>query len=435
MLTNIRWRTRAPELVLAPTDFAQLADLRDEQIVLGHLRDALPQRHAPARATLQNVWYIPGRNLQAVYQIAPASGAQMICAVDFAQAGCAFEPAPSGSKLLHLERWGARAWLFPGDPQLPAVQRVLAESHSAHTAQPDEPLGDAPTWRLLSYLPGERCVLQIALPGQQDTLIGKIERAADVATRHKAAAQLWAWGGRSFQMPRPLGYDSDTGVRWEAFVSGRRLGDLVDQPELPEVIDGVLSALVNLHQAPVSGLKASGPADVLQRIRRKTMPRIEYALGELAPRSHALIDQLTISLDQIAGAPMHTIHGDLHAANVLVGSDGPTFIDLDSLVYGDAAYDLALLGSRLLLIALVEELPLAPIARLVASIPVRYEQAGGSPIEAARYAWYMAALLLGRQIKTCVRHWVPGVAHYSARLLTWAESLAHQSHIATALVN
>jgi hypothetical protein len=36
------------------------------------------------------------------------------------------------------------------------------------------------------------------------------------------------------------------------------------------------------------------------------------------------------------------------------------------------------------------------------------------------FAWYMAAHLLGRQLRTCIRHWVPGVALLAPTLLDWA---------------
>jgi aminoglycoside phosphotransferase (APT) family kinase protein len=127
-----------------------------------------------------------------------------------------------------------------------------------------------------------------------------------------------------------------------------------------------------------------------------------------------------------------TLHGDLHTANVIVDDTGPVFIDLDSLAAGDPAYDIALLGSRLLLSALSRGDDIGQALTLIASLPDWYGEAGGTSISNRVYTWYIAALLLGRQVKTCIRHSAPSTSRIAPTLLEVARATLERGRIAAA---
>lgn len=46
---------------------------------------------------------------------------------------------------------------------------------------------------------------------------------------------------------------------------------------------------------------------------------------------------------------MALVHGDVSPKNILVGADGPVFLDAECAVYGDPAFDLAFCTTHLLL--------------------------------------------------------------------------------------
>lgn len=64
-----------------------------------------------------------------------------------------------------------------------------------------------------------------------------------------------------------------------------------------------------------------------------------------------------------------------------------------------------------------------PCNDAIAALPAAYAAAGGREIAEDAFAWYLAATLLGRQVKTCVRCLPTGAAELSAELLALAQAL------------
>ena len=185
--------------------------------------------------------------------------------------------------------------------------------------------------------------------------------------------------------------------------------------------------LVALHRIGGPDLALLGPDRILDRIERKVLPRIDGALPALSDRARVLLRRLGAAAPALDGLAPSTMHGDLHTANVLIGGDGAvTFLDLDRLARGHVEFDLALLAGRFLLIALNRGADVAPVARAVAAFPDAYAAASGQRASEAVFAWYVAAHLLGRQLRTCIRHWVPGVAVLAPTLLDWAAATLAQ---------
>jgi aminoglycoside phosphotransferase (APT) family kinase protein len=161
-------------------------------------------------------------------------------------------------------------------------------------------------------------------------------------------------------------------------------------------------------------------AQVLARLQGKVSRRVQAAL----PRHAEALARQCGQLARWSGEPavvQAVLHGDLHTGNLLVTPAGHTvFIDLDSLTTGEPAYDLALLSTRLVLLALLNQAEPAQVDVLVARLPDWYEEAGGDPRAAAAYPWHVAALLTARQLKTCIRHAAPQLPHLAQALMALA---------------
>jgi Phosphotransferase enzyme family len=358
-----------------------------------------------------NVWYIPRRSLQVVYRVGTGED---ILRVRFLPADQPAPPLPPPAALV-LPEWRAVAWWFPGDPALPELA-VLGRPGELEAR-----LGPVLATRLLSYLPGERCALRVRSNDGAD-LVLKVERPPETRVAGERLQRLWSARDRRFGMPEPLGFDSAAGLRWETFLRGRRLDADLSAGALGSLLPAVAHALGGLHAAGEADAVAVTPADILRRIERKVLPRVDGALPELSARARRLVTMLADARPRRDGTAV-TLHGDLHTANALAGQDGSvTFLDLDSLARGHPEFDLALLGGRLLLVALTRGCDLGPVAAAVADLPRAYTEATGRLVTDADFAWYLAAHLLGRQLRTCIRHWVPGVSHLAPTLLAWAES-------------
>lgn len=409
------------------TGFYQSAGFAAIDVVRRHLAQVMPERELDS-ITIANVWLVPSKRLVVVYRMGRPSKQDDIVTVQFCrrgESGAVFSEAQRNCAkhggLLHLPAWDAIAWLFPTDQALPHLRAMLDPVQVANTVRstldlrPNGLFG----WRLLSYLPTRRCALHYRWDGSSDELVGKLGEGA--CDSHRRLARIWLDPGRNFLMPEPIAACPDLGARWERFVDGDRIDNTFSGESMNSHLAAVGAALVGLHSMRTDGLPERGATRILSRIERKVLPRIEAALPALAPRAKSLVQQLADGLDGVSRRRLHTVHGDLHTANLLVNNERVVFIDLDDLALGDAAYDLALLGSRLLLAQLSGRIAVEDIGSIVAALPVHYERQGGDPVPEDVFAWYMAALLVGRQIKTCIRHLAPDLPVLAGRLLTLAE--------------
>lgn len=407
---NVDWDHLGARAAATPVAPDPAVPMRDRFADVAELTAQLgiPDR----RAELLNVWYIPRKSLQVVYRLTPGDD---VLRVRFLAPDAPPPPlGPPGT--VTLPDWAAVGWWFPADPALPEL--ALLDDPVALEAR----VGPIDELRVLSYLPGERCALRVRR-GDGTDLAVKVERPPETRAAADALDRLWRDPGRGFRMPEPLGCDAAAGLRWEAFLAGRRLDADLSESALRALLPSVARDLVALHRAPDPAAVALTPAAILDRIERKVLPRVDGALPELADRARALVAALRATAPPPAGAAAATLHGDLHTANALAGDDGAiAFLDLDRRALGHPSYDLGLLAGRFLLVAHARGAELGPVARALAELPRAYGEEAGRRVPDEELAWYLAAHLLGRQLRTCIRHWVPGVATVAPILLGWAEA-------------
>ena len=377
--------------------------------------DALLAPVVPGRDPVA-VYYYPGRTLQVTHTDA-AGGLLTRDAVPVGAPGG--PPGPAGL-LGPGERWDGDLRCvvrsFPHDPGLPTLARVAAEL----AAGP----GD-----LLSYLPGRRAVLRSA--SADGPVVTKIGDPDSVLRNHSRHVELFAAADRGFRLSEPLELDQTRALRRERLLPGVPLVATTADPDgLAAALAEQVVALHALDPAALSALADHTAPVLLARWGRKTVRTVGRALPELAPRAAAVVDRL--AADRPAGlgdaATAGIVHGDLHAANVLVGVDGPVLLDLDELGRGDPELDVAVLVGRLLLVATrADGAAAAGLLRLARAVVPAHDAAasvrGRGALRPDVLAWYLAGTLVGRQVKTCVRHLAPGLAATCEVLVTLAEAV------------
>lgn len=77
--------------------------------------------------------------------------------------------------------------------------------------------------------------------------------------------------------------------------------------------------------------------------------RIDPFLLHVARSNPALAEELRASAHELATRKTALVHGDVSPKNILVGGDGPVFLDAECAVFGDPAFDLAFCTTHLLL--------------------------------------------------------------------------------------
>jgi 5-methylthioribose kinase len=103
--------------------------------------------------------------------------------------------------------------------------------------------------------------------------------------------------------------------------------------------------------ARIAALTANAPAialrfasdDIFKAIRLE--PYLEAAARAHPDRAAALLELI----ESMAKTKRALVHGDVSPKNILIGSDGPVFLDAECAWYGDPAFDLAFCLNHLLL--------------------------------------------------------------------------------------
>jgi Phosphotransferase enzyme family len=346
-----------------------------------------------ATGHLRDVHYYPGRQLRTVHRLADGR----IVSVDAVPVG---EPLLSGPGQRVLPGLRALARVFPDDAGLAQLPAVVDELGSGA--------------ELFSWLPGRRAVLA------DTTRVARIDSTIDVLTAHRRHLEL-SRAVRQVSVPTPTLVDARGGVRWESRIDGVP----IEGNDLPlDVLAGMVArAASGMHRClpwMTPGLLADrGSAPLLARLRRKTQRTVGRALPALADRFGALVDSLERSRPQ--PGPSVLVHGDLHIANALLTDSGMLLLDIDEMGSGEPELDLAMFASRMLLIALHRGVGLDQAARFTALLPEVYTETADRPIAVSTYAWYVAAMLAGRQVKTSVRHLAPELEPLCDQLIGMAE--------------
>lgn len=359
------------------------------------------------------VYYYPGRTLQVTHH----DGAGGLLTRDAVPLGDAARPT---SVLGPGERWdGALRCVvrtFPHDPGLPGLARLVADLG----AGPDD---------VLSYLPGLRAVLRSRTPAGPVVVKagGDPEALRRNHSRHRALhASLVVDRASAPAVSRPLDVDGTRLVRREELLPGtspeRALAAGASPQALAAAVADRVAALHALPPRDELHLADHAAAVLLARWRRKTLRTVGRALPGLAPRATAVVDALDAA--RPAAAATGVVHGDLHTANLLAGPAGVTLLDPDALGVGDPELDVAVLVGRLLLVAAAAGDPRGDVTAFARGVVPAYEAAAGRPLRAGVLAWYLAGTLVGRQVRTSIRHLAPGLEPLCAGLLGLAEQAA-----------
>jgi len=201
-------------------------------------------------------------------------------------------------------------------------------------------------------------------------------------------------------VPRLLGADPGRGLFAMAYLDPRRFGVWKTalrkgcaQPQFAAAVGGTLAAI---HAAT-----ARRP-DIGSRFRSDEIfqaIRLDPYLGEVGRRHPDLAAATAALAATTAGTRLALVHGDVSPKNILVGPEGPVFLDAECAWYGDPAFDLAFCLNHLLLKCLWRPVAAAAFLRCFDALRdaylegVRWEAPDAVETRAARL---LPGLLLAR---------------------------------------
>jgi hypothetical protein len=317
------------------------------------------------------------------------------------------EAAPPPLTGMPLPGASLRAWRFPDDPALPALA-LLTDPAAARALLPR----DLAAWhvveqvQVVKWQPGESATVHCRLAradGDRTTVpaavYAKVLAREGVAAVDAAQRRWYAQPPPGLRVAEPLAADPAHRVLWTRAVLGRpvlavRRDD--GRPALP--LDAARQAgrwLAALHgSGPALSDRVVEPvavaAEAAKKARKIADARPRY--GEAVRRLAAI----AAALPAAGPARRRCLHGDFHVDQMLLTDGGLVVLDLDEVVTGDPALDLAELAVDLGL----RGLPRATTDRFLRCVAASYEGAGGRLPAAEVLLGYAAAELLNR----CYRH-------------------------------
>ncbi|MEM8948314.1 MAG: aminoglycoside phosphotransferase family protein [Pseudomonadota bacterium] len=185
--------------------------------------------------------------------------------------------------------------------------------------------------------------------------LAKLKVAADWFAPIERNAYEAAWMREAARIvpeavPALLGQDEESGVLAMDFLSPERFALWKDQLRQgkadPETASAVGDRLVRIHSASAKrqGLpERFATDDIFYDIRLEPyLAATASAHPDQAPALHRLIE--TTRSTRLA-----LVHGDVSPKNILIGDDGPVFLDAECAWFGDPAFDLAFCLNHLFL--------------------------------------------------------------------------------------
>lgn len=329
---------------------------------------------------------------------------------------------------------GAVIWPFPRDRKLPSLPRLCDADHvREHWLPPLVARRWGESWQLVTartqvvgYFPEHGCTVRAKLrlrdsaSGLQRvwTVYGQThgDDAGERAWNVMCALRALGLEDRGFA--RPLAWDADERILWQEGVPAPTLERALDAgTAVDATLAAVLRSVATLHRAPLALPTRLALPEVLEGLSRAVRVAAAACPAQAATLE-ALEATLRARVDEIDPQACATLHGDLHARNVLVGDGRAWLIDLDRAGSG---------------------LPAAEIGGLFADLAARECGAGRVPalerfdalvaeyrrhvpwaLPVGEARWHYAAALLRRSAYRCVTRLRPGSIEALPRVLAAA---------------
>lgn len=194
---------------------------------------------------------------------------------------------------------------------------------------------------------GRRICIKRALP--------KLKVAADWYAPVSRNAFEWAWiefAARHVPaaVPRPLAHDAEAGLFAVDYLAPQDhpvwKRQLLDGCVEPTTAAAVGRVLATLHLASSRDVAVEAAFDTGANFHALRLEPYLLATARVHP---ALAPALEALVGRTADTRLALVHGDVSPKNILVGPQGPVFLDAECAWYGDPAFDVAFCLNHLLL--------------------------------------------------------------------------------------
>ncbi|WP_064685827.1 phosphotransferase family protein [Rhizobium bangladeshense] len=251
-------------------------------------------------------------------------------------------------------------------------------------------------------------IYRVELPGRLICVkraLAKLKVSAD--WQAPVSRNVYEWNWISFvaehfpsAVPKPLAHDESCGIFAMEFLPS---------DEYPLWKTSLLQGSVDRMAAEVTGrrigqihsvsARTSGLSDKFDSGPNFYALRLEPYLVATAAKHPFVSDRLAELVQRTAETKLALVHGDVSPKNILLGKNGPVFLDAECAWFGDPAFDLAFCLNHLLLKKIVAEKAASELASSFSDLTAAYmDQVDWEDRDAleARAASLLPALFLAR---------------------------------------
>ncbi len=223
-----------------------------------------------------------------------------------------------------------------------------------------------------------------------------------------------------FRVPRALGWIEARAVVFIEYLPGNNLKQTLLELEIERMMPRVGELLAVFHSADKRVRKRVSYSSEL-RENREAMRDIAQVLPHFRPR----LRDLFAALEKMRWAsicPPVLLHGTYRLNHIFVRNDELVLLDLDSLRFGDPAYDLANFLTSLYYLEAQERIAPELRREIARGFLAGYARASRAAVSPFIVLWFFASLMINKQASKYVWHFHDDCEEKAARMLGLAEA-------------
>lgn len=360
--------------------------------------------------------------------------------------GAVLSASRAGRALRLFPELDMLTWWWPNDPKL-AAPRVLADARALREQVLPEVVAALSAGRgkladyhiaVAQYVPEHRVCARVDLSWQADggrhtqTVYAKASREPGSAAAHAILRDLQvcaAWRAGRLRTPRAVLWQPQFDLHWQQGLPGRALLALAPA-EAARFAAALGAQLAALHATPVATPRELTVPSLRARLH-DVNEVLSWALPDSRDALQCAVAHLGERVDALAGITPATLHGDLHAGNILVDGGQLAMIDLDGLRCGPAVLELGGWIADGMYRALLDHGSPARDRAAWQALLEAYAGAGGGAPASPELAWATAWHLLCQRAWRCVVNLKPGRFAIAPRLIELACDVARARTLET----
>lgn len=319
------------------------------------------------------------------------------------------------NKPLHIANYGMVAWVFPHDPALPWLTKVLSVEYmrnyfSDFILAQFKPSDGASALhdlaiQIVNYRPEIRCTCRYdleLLPGNIKTLYGKTFADDKGAEIHRRIAFLYSHSinnPESFVLPCPVGYDPSLRTLWLEGLNGNRFADRINVHNADLLMIQLARCLHDFHNSGLDGLDTVSEDGQLAEIQKKA-EKLQSAFPSLSKKINAAVVGLAKQRETLPVIPDKVVHGDFHIQQLLLLFDNRVALfDFDELAIANPLSDVANFCADLYNLNFDKTL----IAHLISRFFNAYKSMSVAGISDGHFVWHLQVQLLTRAYRAYIQ--------------------------------